>query len=160
MLRKYQSVFKLFFQAKDQHQSCNITFHPINSWTILSAISSFTVLNNANSQTTVVPDLDAFQANVVEGAAKVSFSKFFSATLNKTKQNKSKWLTGWTTSQEGDQVISYHHRWGCWRLRLARWRTRRGWQDGPQGGTDGVPHPRCHRRTVAFYRVNEVSCNI
>lgn len=39
----------------------------------------------------VIPDLDAFQANVVEGAAKVSFSKSFSTTLKKSP-NKFRWL--------------------------------------------------------------------
>lgn len=137
-------------------------------WTILlataffccSTICSFTVLNN---MTTVIPDLDAFQANVVEGAAKVSFTKFFSTTL-KNKTNHIQLTNGMTKTtrtshhQKGELVTPYRHRWWCWGLGLSRWRTRRGWQYGPQGGTDGVPHPRCHRRTVAFYRVNEVSC--
>lgn len=34
--------------------------------------------------TTVIPDLDVFHANVVEGAANVSFSEFFSTALKNT----------------------------------------------------------------------------
>lgn len=62
--------------------------------------------------------------------------------------------------QRVDTVNPYRHRWWCWGLGLSRWRTRGGRQYGLQGGTDGVPHPRRHRRAVTFYRVNEVSYKV
>lgn len=69
----------------------------VNTRNTVSAVSSFTVPNNTNKLTTVIPDLDAFQENVVEGAANVSFSKSFAATLkNKLKSN---WLTWWQNQQ-------------------------------------------------------------
>lgn len=134
------------------------------------AISSFKDLNNSNQeginqQQSYLIWMISKQTYLREQQKSHSTSYFQQPEINKMKQNKSRWLMGCQTMrtsyrQTVDTVIPYRHYWWCWGLGLSRWRTRGGRQYCPQGGTDGVLHPRRHRRAVTFYRVNEVSYKV